>query len=98
MDVTFLVAVSIFLVFVSLVLVSSINYFTRTPESATVIEFRNKVKNLFDIFFGSGGIAADERATVDLHTIPLLLEERNGTSLDNAIVSASVEFDDLCNK
>lgn len=98
MDATFIVAVSIFLVFTSLVLVSSINYFTRTPESATVIEFRNKVNNLFDIFFGSGGISTDERATVDLHRIPLVLDELNGTARTNAVVSVSLDFDDLCDK
>ena len=97
MDVTFLVAVSLFIFFLSLILISSINYFTQTPESATVIELRDKVKNLFDVFFGTRGITTAERATVDLYRIALLLEEKNGTARTNEAVAVSTEFDDACN-
>jgi len=98
MDVTFLVAVLFFLLFTSLILVSAINYFTRTPESATIIEIRSKTKDLFDLFFGSGGIVTSERITTDLYRIPLLLEEKNGTTRTNEPVAVSIEFDDVCNK
>lgn len=98
MEVTFIVSVSLFLLFISLILVSAINYFTRTPESAVILEVRDKVKNLFNIFFGSGGVITGERATVDLYRIPVLLEEKNGTARTNEIVSLSVDFDEVCNK
>ncbi len=98
MDVTFFVAVAIFLLFISLILVFTVNYFTRISESEKFSELRDKVKNLFDVFFGSGGIITAERATVNLYRIPLLLEEKNGTGRTNEIVSLSVEFDDICNK
>lgn len=97
MEVSFLVAMSLFLVFVSLILVSAVNYFTRTPESATIIELRSKTKELFDVFFGSGGIATNERVTIDLYRVPLILEENNGTARTNEFVSLSVDFHDLCN-
>ena len=98
MDVTFLVSVSLFLLLISLVLVSAINYFTRTPESATLIEIRSKTKDLFDLFFGSGGIVTNERVTTDLYRIPILLDERNGTDRTNEAVAVSIEFDDECDK
>ena len=98
MEVTFIVSVSLFLLFISLILVSAINYFTRTPESATILEVRDKVKNLFNVFFGSGGIITGERATVDLYRIPLLLEEKNGTARTNEVVALGVDFDEPCNK
>ena len=98
MDVTFIVAISIFLLFISIILVSAVNYFTRAPESATIIEIRNKVKNLFDVFFGSSGIATSERVTTDLYRIPLTLEEKNGTARTSEVVTASIDFDDLCTK
>ncbi|MBI2547597.1 MAG: LamG domain-containing protein [Candidatus Aenigmarchaeota archaeon] len=98
MDISFIVAISVFLIFVALVLVSTINYFTRTPESVTIIELRDKTKSLFDILFGSSGIPTNERVTTDLYRIPLLLQETNGTNRVNEIVSLSVAFDDLCNK
>ncbi len=98
MDVSFLVAVSLFLLFTSIVLVATINYFIRVPESATIIELRSKTKNLFDIFFGSGGVSTSERVTVDLYRIPLSLEETNGTARTNEVVAVSVDFDDVCDK
>ncbi|MEK6909734.1 MAG: LamG domain-containing protein [Candidatus Aenigmatarchaeota archaeon] len=96
MDFSFIVATGLFLIFISLILVSAINYFIRTPESATILELRGKSKELFDIFFGSGGIVTNERVTTDLYRIPLILEERNGTARTNEAVSLSVEFHDLC--
>lgn len=98
MDVSFIVSVSIFLIFISLILVSAINYFTRTPESSAIIELRGKTKDLFNIFFGSGGIVTAERATEDLYRIPLLSEESNGTSRTNELVALTVDFDEDCNK
>jgi len=98
MDVTLVVSVGIFILFISFILVASVNYFTRAPESATILELRDKTKNLFDIFFGSGGVATSERVTVDLNRIPLVLEERNGTARTSEVVSAGVEFDYDCDK
>ena len=98
MDVTFIVAVSILLLFISLILVTAINYFTRIPESITIIELRNKVKHFLDVFFGSGGIVTGERVTTDLYRIPLLLEERNGTARTNEVIGVGIEYDDVCNK
>ena len=96
MDVTFFVALSIFIVFVALVLISAINYFTTTPESATIIELREKTKGLFDVFFGTGGIVTSERLAIDLYRVPLLLEENNGTARTNDVVSVSTEFNYDC--
>lgn len=98
MDATLIVSVGIFLLFISVILVASVNYFTLAPESATILELRDKTKNLFDIFFGSGGVATSERATVDLNRVPLILEERNGTARNGGVASASVEFDYDCDK
>lgn len=98
MEVSFIVATSLFLLFVSLVLVSAINYFVRTPESATILELRSKTNELFDVFFGSGGIVTNERVTTDLYRVPLILEERNGTARTNEVVSLDVEFHDTCNQ
>ncbi|MEM5797227.1 MAG: LamG domain-containing protein [Candidatus Aenigmatarchaeota archaeon] len=98
MDVTFIVSVSIFILFIALILTATINYFTRTPESTTVLELRDKVKNLFDIFFGTKGIITGERATTDLYRIPLMLEEKNGTNRTNEIVSLALDFDESCKK
>ncbi|MBI2084034.1 MAG: LamG domain-containing protein [Candidatus Aenigmarchaeota archaeon] len=98
MDVSFLVAVSIFLLFISLILVSAINYFTRVPESATILEIRDKVKNLFNVFFGSGGIATSERLTTQLYRVPLLLDDTNGTARTNEVVALGVEHDFDCDK
>ncbi len=96
MDVTFIVAVSIFLVFIFLILAATVNYFTRTPESMLVLELRGKAKDFFNNLFGRGGIATNERVTTDLHRIPLLVEELNGTARTNEVVAVSAEFDDLC--
>ncbi len=98
MEVSFIVATSLFLLFVSLILVSAINYFLLTPESATILELRSKTKELFDVFFGSGGIVTNERVTTDLYRVPLILEERNGTARTNEVVSLNVEFHDTCNQ
>lgn len=98
MDATLIVSVGIFILFISFILVASVNYFTRVPESATILELRDKTKNFFDVFFGSGGIVTNERVTVDLNRIPLVLEERNGTARNLEVVSANVEFDFDCDK
>lgn len=98
MDVSFIVASSLFLLFIALILVSAINYFIRTPESATILELRSKTKDLFDVFFGSGGITTNERVTTNLYRIPLILEERNGTTRTNEPVSLNVEFHELCSQ
>ncbi len=96
MEVSFIIAVSLFLAFIALVLVSAINYFIATPESATILELRSKTNELFDVFFGRGGIVTGERVTTDLYRIPLILEERNGTARTNEVASLNVEFHDTC--
>lgn len=98
MDVSFIISVSLFLLFVSLILASTINFFTRVPASATILEIRDKVKSLFDVFFGSRGIENAHRITVDLYRVPFLLEEKNGTARTNEVISGTVAFDDTCTK
>ncbi len=98
MDVSFIVAVSIFLLFISLILVSAINYFTRVPESATILELRDKVKNIFDTFFGSRGIATNERLTTQLYRVPILLEDTNGTVRTNEVIALTIEHDYDCDQ
>lgn len=98
MDVTFVVSIAIFILFISLILVSTINYFTRVPESAIILELRDKVNTLFNTLFGSRGVAISERMTVDLFRVPILLEEKAGKNWTNEIVGVTVNFDEVCNR
>lgn len=96
MDVTFIVSVLVFILFVTVILVFSINYVTRIPESVELIELRDKAKDIFELFFGSGGIVAEERVTVDLNRIPVILRERNGNARTDEVVAVELDFDEDC--
>ncbi len=98
MDVSFIVAVSIFILFVSLVIVSVVTYFTRTPQSEVVLELQDKTLNLFNIFFGSRGLVTNERVTVDLIRVPVLIEEMGNKNWTNEIIGVDINFDEVCGR
>lgn len=96
MDVMFIVAVGIFILFTLLIIVFTINYFTRLPESVEAIELRDKTKSVFDFFFGSSGLAAEERISDNLHRFPVWVNETSGTARTNEAIWVNVEFDERC--
>ena len=93
-----MVAVAIFILFISIVFVSVINYYTRIPQSEIVLELRDKTLNLFNIFFGSRGLVPIERVTVDLIRVPILIEEKGNRNWTNEVIGVTVDFDEICNK
>ncbi|MBI2545444.1 MAG: LamG domain-containing protein [Candidatus Aenigmarchaeota archaeon] len=96
MDVTFIVAIFLFILFVTVILVLAINYFVLLPQSTTTIELRDKTKSVFDIFFGNGGIVTNERSSVDLYRVPVVLTETAGTARTNQPIGVSISYDDTC--
>ena len=96
MEIMFVVSVLLFILFVTIVLVLTINYFTRLPESVEAIELREKSKSVFDFFFGSGGVAIVERVTDNLHRFPVLVNESSGTARTNEVIAVQIDFDEIC--
>ncbi|MBI2542792.1 MAG: LamG domain-containing protein [Candidatus Aenigmarchaeota archaeon] len=98
MEPTFFIALFIFILFVSFVLISVINYFVYVPQSNIVIELREKSKSMFNLFFGTGGIVTNERVSVNLLRVPLLLDETNTSNRTHEVITAAVDFDEDCNQ
>lgn len=98
MEVSFIIATSIFMLFVFLILVSTINYLTRTPESAVILGLRDNAKSIFSSLFGTGSASLSQRTATDLYRTPILVEESNGTDRVNEVIALQVDFDEDCDQ
>ncbi len=96
MEISFIVAIAIFLLFISFILVASINYLTRVPQSQIILELRDKNKDVFNQLFGSAPTSLTDRVTTNLYRVPILLSEQSGTAKTNEVVAAYINFDDEC--
>jgi len=102
----FAIAVMIFLVFFTVVLVLSTNYFTNISGLTKISEFRSMAEGFFNLFFGGKGIPEDWEQTSlspvqiglleDLYRIPLIVRETSGYDRINEIVNVNLIFDENC--
>ena len=100
------VGTAFFLLFLSLVLMITIQYFVRYAGIMTIGEFRDVALKLFNRFFGTRGVPASWEETglapselgliESIHVNPILVREVGNISRENEPVIAKVVFDADC--
>ena len=102
----FAVAVLMFLVFFSVILILSTNYFTNISGLTRTSEFRTVAEGLYNLFFGGKGIPENWEKTSlspvqigligDLYRVPVIVRETSGYDRINEIVNVNLIFDSDC--
>jgi hypothetical protein len=102
------IAISVFILFLGIILGYAITYFTSLPEAQRIAELRDKAIKFFDSVFRTKGTPENwEKINVtpselglalDLYRIPVLIEEANSTARSNEPVTVFITFDESCVK
>ncbi|MDI6798500.1 MAG: hypothetical protein QMD12_00675 [Candidatus Aenigmarchaeota archaeon] len=102
----FTVAVGIFIVFIAILISYLLNYLTSYSGLLTTSELRSAAYNAFIVLFGSKGIPEkwEEKnytpvqvgLMTDLHRIPIIVTETNGTDRGDVIINVTLSFDAEC--
>jgi hypothetical protein len=100
------IGLGLFLIFLTITLLYSINYFTNIPASLKIEEFREKALSLLNQLFDSGGNPENWEETgqvpsqlgliLELYRIPITVRELGVSSRQNEPVILSLTFDDEC--
>lgn len=103
----FAIAVSIFLFFLTMVLILSTNYFSNISGLTKISEFRTVSEGYFKLLFSNKGIPEDWEKTLDLnpvqlgliedlYRIPVLVKETSGYNRNDELISVNLVFDENC--
>lgn len=100
------IAVSIFLVLISIIIVRSVSFFSDLPNIFKISEYRNKAIRLFNSFFESKGnpknweevdsIPTKLGLISDLYRTPVLVEETGGLNRTDEPITIQITFDEYC--
>jgi hypothetical protein len=99
-------SLSIFLVFLIIVVVFAMNYILKLPDLTGVQEFRKKVSDLYNALFEStgtpatweetGSVPSEPGVIINYYKIPILINETAGLDRINEPVEVNITFDDDC--
>lgn len=100
------IGLGLFLIFLTITLLYSINYFTNIPASITIDQFREKALDLLNQLLGSGGspdnwedtnqVPSQLGLNLEIYRIPVTVRELGISSRQNEPVIVSISFDDEC--
>jgi hypothetical protein len=107
--VDFAIAASIFLIFFTLILIFTSNYFGNLSTLTKTYEYRDVAVNYFNQFFSKKGTPSNWETrpgttpvelglAEDIYKIPVLIKETAGLSRSNEQITVRLTFDEDCEK
>ncbi len=100
------ISIGMFIIFVVLILISSVNYFTNYRTQAALSEYRGEAYSIYSLLFSTKGVPSnweDLNVTpvlpglmTDLYRIPFGVHENNNTPRQNTTIGMNITFDSAC--